>query len=146
VIGVQELFEAVEQDGDGNDTGSACRSRGSFAGRRCALEFLSACAPCPKSMPMVASFGLRVRPVELEIPSTSLRAGSSLRLKNGCAQDDAEFGLEVRTQAHQTHTVGTPFRGGVYYAFLFLYRSSTALVLRIVTEWPVTSARCTFEV
>jgi len=25
---------------------------------------------------------------EREIPSTSLRAGSSLRLKNGCAQDD----------------------------------------------------------
>jgi hypothetical protein len=27
--------------------------------------------------------------VELEIPSASLRAGSPLRLKNGCAQDDS---------------------------------------------------------
>ena len=33
-------------------------------------------------------FGLRAKPVETEIPSTSLRAGSSLRLKNGYAQDD----------------------------------------------------------
>jgi hypothetical protein len=38
----------------------------------------------------MVQFGLRVRPVEREIPSTSLRAGSSLRLKNGCVQDDAE--------------------------------------------------------
>ena len=57
----------------------------------------------PEEYAGVEQFGLRVRPVELEIPSTSLRAGSSLRLKNACVQDDAEFGLEVRTQAHQTH-------------------------------------------
>jgi hypothetical protein len=36
----------------------------------------------------MVQFGLRVGPVEWEIPSTSLRAGSSLRLKNGSAQDD----------------------------------------------------------
>src|ERR1700691_6098824 len=35
-----------------------------------------------------SSSALRVGPVELGIPSASLRAGSSLRLKNGCAQDD----------------------------------------------------------
>ena len=34
-------------------------------------------------------FGSRARPVEREIPSTTLRAGSSLRLKNGYVQDDA---------------------------------------------------------
>jgi hypothetical protein len=34
-------------------------------------------------------FGLRAAPVKREIPSTSLRAGSSLRLKNGSAQDDS---------------------------------------------------------
>jgi hypothetical protein len=33
-------------------------------------------------------FGSHVRWVEHEIPSASLRAGSSLRLKNGYAQDD----------------------------------------------------------
>jgi hypothetical protein len=37
---------------------------------------------------MVVQFGLRLRAVKQEIPSTSLRAGSSLRLKNGSAQDD----------------------------------------------------------
>jgi len=36
----------------------------------------------------VAQFGVRVKPVQFEIPSTSLRASSSLRLKSGCAQDD----------------------------------------------------------
>jgi hypothetical protein len=36
----------------------------------------------------VAAFGFRAGPGEMEIPSTSLRAGSSLRLKSGCAQDD----------------------------------------------------------
>jgi len=36
----------------------------------------------------VVQFGLRIRPAKREIPSTSLRAGSSLRLKNGYAQDD----------------------------------------------------------
>jgi hypothetical protein len=40
------------------------------------------------SAPVVVWFSLRVRPVKREIPSTTLRAGSSLRLKNGCAQDD----------------------------------------------------------
>jgi hypothetical protein len=34
-------------------------------------------------------FGSRAGPVEREIPSASLRAGSSLRLKNGSAQDDS---------------------------------------------------------
>jgi hypothetical protein len=33
-------------------------------------------------------FGLRIGAVKREIPSASLRAGSSLRLKNGFAQDD----------------------------------------------------------
>jgi hypothetical protein len=33
-------------------------------------------------------FGSRAKLVETETPSTSLRAGSSLRLKNGYAQDD----------------------------------------------------------
>jgi hypothetical protein len=36
----------------------------------------------------VGHFGSRAKAVETEIPSTSLRAGSSLRLKNGYAQDD----------------------------------------------------------
>jgi hypothetical protein len=35
----------------------------------------------------VARVGSRATPVEQEIPSASLRAGSSLRLKNGYAQD-----------------------------------------------------------
>jgi len=38
----------------------------------------------------VVQFGVRAGPVAREIPSTSLRAGSSLRLKNGYAQDDAD--------------------------------------------------------
>jgi hypothetical protein len=33
-------------------------------------------------------FGLRIRPVQREILSALLRAGSSLRLKDGYAQDD----------------------------------------------------------
>jgi len=37
---------------------------------------------------VVVQFGLRIEPVKREIPSASLRAGSSLRLKNGYAQDD----------------------------------------------------------
>jgi len=40
---------------------------------------------------VVVQFGLRAEPVEREIPFDSLRslrAGSSLRLKNGYAQDD----------------------------------------------------------
>ena len=37
---------------------------------------------------VVVQLGLRVVPVEREIPSASLRAGSSLRLKNGYAKDD----------------------------------------------------------
>jgi hypothetical protein len=37
---------------------------------------------------VVVQFGLRFAPVKQEIPSASLRAGSSLRLKNGSAQDD----------------------------------------------------------
>jgi hypothetical protein len=40
-------------------------------------------------MGVVVQFGLRVRPTKQEIPSASLRAGSSLRLKNGYAQDDS---------------------------------------------------------
>ena len=36
----------------------------------------------------MVQFGSRSRAVETEIPSTSLRAGSSRRLKNGYAQDD----------------------------------------------------------
>ena len=35
-------------------------------------------------------FGVRAGPVKREIPSTSLRAGSSLRLKSGCAPDDTD--------------------------------------------------------
>ena len=37
---------------------------------------------------VAVQFGSRARPVKPEIPSASLRAGSSLRLKNGSAQDD----------------------------------------------------------
>ena len=37
---------------------------------------------------VAVQFGLRIRPAKREIPSTSLRAGSSLRLKSGYAQDD----------------------------------------------------------
>src|ERR1700677_3865382 len=37
---------------------------------------------------VAAQFGLRARPVKREIPSAARRAGSSLRLKNGSAQDD----------------------------------------------------------
>ena len=37
----------------------------------------------------VVQFGLRANRIKWEIPLTSLRAGSSLRLKNGCSQDDA---------------------------------------------------------
>jgi hypothetical protein len=40
--------------------------------------------------PAVLQFGLRVGPGKREIPSASLRAGSSLRLKKGSAQDDPE--------------------------------------------------------
>jgi hypothetical protein len=36
----------------------------------------------------MVQLGSRVESGELEIPSASLRAGSSLRLKSGCAQDD----------------------------------------------------------
>jgi len=43
--------------------------------------------------PAVMQFGLRVGAVEREIPSALLRAGSSLRLKNGYAQDDKSFKL-----------------------------------------------------
>ena len=49
---------------------------------------------------VVVRFGLRVRPVEREIPSTSLRAGSSLRLKTGYAQDDKSPHL------HRYHNLG----------------------------------------
>jgi hypothetical protein len=38
---------------------------------------------------VVVQLGLRTGPVKREIPSASLRAGSSLRLKNGYAQDDS---------------------------------------------------------
>ncbi len=46
---------------------------------------------------MVVQFGLRLRAVKQEIPSTSLGAGSSLRLKNGSAQDDKGPEDEART-------------------------------------------------
>ena len=36
----------------------------------------------------IVQFGLRIRPVKGEIPSASLRAGASLRLESGYAQDD----------------------------------------------------------
>jgi hypothetical protein len=36
-----------------------------------------------------------------EIPSTSLRAGSSLRLKNGSGQDDGLEGYEIRYALQQ---------------------------------------------
>ena len=47
---------------------------------------------CARGWP-VPGFGLRVRPAKREIPFDALRllrAGSSLRLKNGEAQDDNE--------------------------------------------------------
>jgi hypothetical protein len=37
----------------------------------------------------VVQYGSRAKPVKREIPSAAFRAGSSLRLKNGYAQDDA---------------------------------------------------------
>jgi hypothetical protein len=44
----------------------------------------------------VVQSGSRVTPDEREIPSTSLRAGSSLRLRNGYARDDAvEFEIQT---------------------------------------------------
>jgi hypothetical protein len=41
-------------------------------------------------------FGFRDRLVQREIPSTSLRAGSSLRLKKGYAQDDKVSNNQLR--------------------------------------------------
>jgi len=38
----------------------------------------------------VVQFGVRAGPVKREIPSTSLRAGSSLRLKAAALPDDAD--------------------------------------------------------
>jgi hypothetical protein len=46
----------------------------------------------------VVVLGWRCGTVELEVPSTPLRAGSSLRLKNGCAQDDIVRFFKVKTQ------------------------------------------------
>jgi hypothetical protein len=37
----------------------------------------------------VVQFGLRAKPVQWEIPSTSSGQALRFRLKNGCAQDDA---------------------------------------------------------
>jgi len=51
---------------------------------------------------VVVQFGLRAGPVKWEIPSTSLRAGSSLRLKSGYAQDDAD-GRSARCFFKLTH-------------------------------------------
>ena len=51
----------------------------------------------------MVQFGVRAGPVKREIPSTSLRAGSSLRLKNGYAQDDAD-GRSARCFFKLTHT------------------------------------------
>jgi hypothetical protein len=48
----------------------------------------------------MVQFGLRSGPVEREIPSASLRAGSSLRLKNGYAQDDSHRVI-VKLQHYQ---------------------------------------------
>ena len=45
-------------------------------------------------------FGSRARAVEQEIPSIALRAGSSLRLKNGFAQDDT-FDKEFRPRCYR---------------------------------------------
>jgi hypothetical protein len=53
---------------------------------------------------MVVQFGLRAGPVKREIPSTSLRAGSSLRLKSGCAQDDA-VGRSARCFSNWSTTI-----------------------------------------
>jgi hypothetical protein len=39
----------------------------------------------------VLQFRVRARPDKIEMPSTLLRAGSSLRLKNGYAQDDTMY-------------------------------------------------------
>jgi len=46
-------------------------------------------------------FGLCARPVTREMLSTAVRAGSSLRLKTGCAQDDT---LVRKTKLH--HNLG----------------------------------------
>ena len=46
---------------------------------------------------VLVQFDVCTRPVKREIPSTSLSAGSSLRLKNGYARDDA---LVQKTKRH----------------------------------------------
>ena len=51
------------------------------------------------------ALGLRERPVKQEIPSATLRAGSSLRLKNGCAQDDNAIELAVGVMSEIKHHV-----------------------------------------
>jgi hypothetical protein len=55
----------------------------------------------------VVQYGSRAKPVEWEIPSTALRAGSSLRLKNGYAQDDA---VVKRAKLHHYPTAPRAFR------------------------------------
>jgi len=45
------------------------------------------CAESPRLL-IVVHFGVRDKPIEQEIPSASLRASSSLRMKNAYAQDD----------------------------------------------------------
>jgi hypothetical protein len=62
----------------------------------------------------VVRFGLRVGPVKREIPSTSLRAGSSLRLKSGYAQDDKH---RVMVKLHPRLGTGG---GGECFVELFL--------------------------
>jgi hypothetical protein len=49
---------------------------------------------------VVVRFGLRSGPVKREIPSAWLRAGSSLRLKNGYAQDDSH---RITVKLHHYH-------------------------------------------
>jgi len=57
---------------------------------------------------VVVQFGLRIGPVKREIPSASLRAGSSLRLKSGYAQDDnVSLGMTDGTQDHRVETIAT---------------------------------------
>jgi hypothetical protein len=76
----------------------------------------------------VVQFGLRVGPVKREIPSASLRAGSSLRLKNGSAQDDS---LRVIAKLHHYRFLASM----LYRAFPSLavarQDASTAVELRV---------------
>jgi len=61
----------------------------------------------------VVQSGLRIGPVKREIRSASLRAGSSLRLKNGYAQDDRAVPEVGDGQAASATVEERPLQGRV---------------------------------